>query len=62
MMINPIIYINNRCFILVQHGMGTPSLSILMHELIKLVFYSKCQNVVFLRIGTSGGIGIYIHI
>ena len=42
--------------------MGTPSLSILLHELIKLVFYSKCQNVVFLRIGTSGGIGIYIHI
>lgn len=40
-----------------QHGMGAPSLSILLHELLKLITYAKCTDVVFLRIGTSGGIG-----
>lgn len=29
-----------------------------MHEIIKLVYYAKCTNVVFFRIGTSGGIGV----
>ena len=43
-----------------KHGMGISSLSILLHELIKLVYYAKCKNVVFLRIGTSGGIGLYL--
>ncbi|CAN7979605.1 unnamed protein product [Ixodes pacificus] len=42
----------------VSHGMGAPSLSILMHEILKLVHYADCKNVVFIRIGTSGGIGI----
>lgn len=42
----------------VTHGMGAPSLSILLHELLKLVKYAKCQDVTFLRIGTSGGLGI----
>ncbi|CAN7940145.1 unnamed protein product, partial [Ixodes hexagonus] len=41
-----------------QHGMGAPSMSILMHEILKLVYYADCRDVVFLRIGTSGGIGI----
>jgi len=41
-----------------QHGMGISSLSILLHEIIKLVHYAECQNVVFFRIGTSGGIGV----
>lgn len=42
----------------VTHGMGSPSLSILLHELLKLVKYAQCKDVVFLRIGTSGGLGI----
>jgi uridine phosphorylase len=42
----------------VTHGMGAPSLSILLHELFKLIHYAKCKNVVFLRLGTSGGLGI----
>lgn len=42
----------------VSHGMGAPSLSILMHEILKLVHYADCKNVVFIRVGTSGGIAI----
>ncbi|XP_077484591.1 uridine phosphorylase 1-like [Amblyomma americanum] len=42
----------------VSHGMGTPSLSILMHEIFKLLHYAQCRDVVLLRIGASGGIGI----
>lgn len=38
--------------------MGVPSLSILMHELIKLIHYAKCTNVMFIRVGTCGGIGV----
>ncbi|KAH8310644.1 hypothetical protein KR044_002335 [Drosophila immigrans] len=40
------------------HGIGGPSISILLHELIKIMHYAKCQNPVFFRMGTSGGIGI----
>lgn len=42
----------------VSHGMGAPSLSILIHELIKLVQYAKCDDPVFIRLGTSGGLGL----
>ena len=42
----------------VTHGMGISSLSILLHELFKLVKYAKCCEVTFLRIGTSGGLGL----
>jgi uridine phosphorylase len=42
----------------VNHGMGCPSMSILLHELIKLVNYAGCKDVTFFRIGTSGGIGV----
>ncbi|XP_064471167.1 uridine phosphorylase 2-like [Ornithodoros turicata] len=42
----------------VSHGMGSPSLSILMHEILKLVHYAECKDPVFIRIGTSGGVGI----
>ena len=38
--------------------MGCSSISILLHEVIKLVYYAKCTNVVFFRIGTCGGIGV----
>lgn len=41
-----------------NHGMGMPSLSILLHELIKLLHYSDVGNPIFIRVGTSGGIGV----
>ncbi|XP_023166040.1 uridine phosphorylase 1-like isoform X2 [Drosophila hydei] len=41
-----------------SHGIGGPSISILLHELIKLVYHAKCQDPVFFRLGTSGGIGL----
>ncbi|XP_077993959.1 uridine phosphorylase 1-like [Glandiceps talaboti] len=42
----------------VSHGMGMPSISIMLHEIFKLVYYAKCTDVVFLRIGTCGGLGL----
>ena len=48
--LGPIIFAN--------HGMGCPSLSILLNEIMKLLFYAGCKDVTFFRIGTSGGIGI----
>lgn len=42
----------------VSHGMGAPSLSILLHEMFKLLHYAGCRNVILFRIGTSGGIGV----
>ncbi|XP_053323753.1 uridine phosphorylase 1 isoform X2 [Spea bombifrons] len=42
----------------VSHGMGIPSISIMLHELLKLLHYSKCSNVTIIRIGTSGGVGV----
>ncbi|XP_053121682.1 uridine phosphorylase 1-like isoform X1 [Hemicordylus capensis] len=41
-----------------SHGMGIPSIAIMLHELIKLLYHSKCSNVTIIRIGTSGGIGL----
>ncbi|NWQ89506.1 UPP2 phosphorylase, partial [Burhinus bistriatus] len=42
----------------VSHGMGIPSISIMLHELIKLLHHAKRQDVTITRIGTSGGLGI----
>ncbi|XP_065188731.1 uridine phosphorylase 1-like [Sycon ciliatum] len=42
----------------VNHGMGFSSVSILLHEIIKLLYYAGCDDPVIIRIGTSGGIGI----
>ncbi|KAK7471393.1 hypothetical protein BaRGS_00035945 [Batillaria attramentaria] len=42
----------------VSHGMGSPSLSIIFHEIYKLVHHAGCSDVVFFRIGTSGGLGL----
>ncbi|XP_070494165.1 uridine phosphorylase 1 isoform X1 [Chironomus tepperi] len=42
----------------ISHGMGVPSLGILLHEIIKLMYHAKCKDPVFIRIGTCGGIGI----
>ncbi|XP_058907546.1 uridine phosphorylase 2 [Kogia breviceps] len=42
----------------ISHGMGIPSISIMLHELIKLLYHARCCDVTIIRIGTSGGIGI----
>ncbi len=42
----------------VNHGIGCPSMSILLHELIKLCHYANCKDVTFFRLGTCGGIGV----
>ncbi|XP_045142301.1 uridine phosphorylase 1 isoform X2 [Echinops telfairi] len=42
----------------VSHGMGIPSIAIMLHELIKLLYHARCSNITIIRIGTSGGIGL----
>ena len=42
----------------VSHGMGMPSMSILLHEMTKLLDYAGATDVKFIRIGTSGGVGV----
>lgn len=37
--------------------MGIPSIAIMLHELIKLLYHAQCSGVTVIRIGTSGGIG-----
>lgn len=45
--------------LLVSHGIGTASLSVVLNEVFKLLHYAGCQNdVKFIRIGTSGGLGV----
>ncbi|KAJ2950015.1 hypothetical protein O0L34_g11352 [Tuta absoluta] len=41
----------------ISHGMGIPSIGILLHEVIKLMYHAKVRDPVFFRIGTCGGIG-----
>ncbi|XP_049571146.1 uridine phosphorylase 1 isoform X2 [Orcinus orca] len=40
----------------VSHGMGIPSIAIMLHKLIKLLYHARCSDVTLIRIGTSGGI------
>lgn len=42
----------------ISHGMGVPSLGILLHEMIKLMYHAKCKDPIFIRIGTCGGVGV----
>lgn len=42
----------------VSHGMGVPSITIMLHEMIKLLHYAGARDAIFIRIGTSGGIGV----
>lgn len=42
----------------ISHGMGVPSVSILLHEIIKLMYHAKVKDPIFFRIGTCGGIGL----
>ncbi|PIO56522.1 hypothetical protein TELCIR_22078, partial [Teladorsagia circumcincta] len=38
--------------------MGTPSLSIMLVEALKLLHHAKAKDVKFIRLGTSGGVGV----
>ena len=42
---------------LIQHGMGMPSASILLHEVFKLLHYAGAKDIALFRMGTSGGLG-----
>ncbi|XP_059150239.1 uridine phosphorylase 1-like isoform X1 [Physella acuta] len=42
----------------VNHGIGNPSLSVMLHEVFKLLHKAKCHDVTLIRIGTCGGIGV----
>ncbi|XP_033195930.1 uridine phosphorylase 1 isoform X1 [Bombus vancouverensis nearcticus] len=42
----------------ISHGMGMPSVGILLHEMIKLMYHAKVKDPIFFRIGTCGGIGL----
>ncbi|TMW65933.1 hypothetical protein Poli38472_003698 [Pythium oligandrum] len=44
--------------LIANHGMGVPSVSILLHEVTKLLEYAEAQDVVYIRMGTSGGVGV----
>ncbi|KAK2180534.1 hypothetical protein NP493_439g03023 [Ridgeia piscesae] len=44
--------------LIVSHGMGIPSIQIVLHEIIKLVHHAQCTGVLFFRIGTCGGLGM----
>lgn len=37
--------------------MGVPSITILLHEIIKLLKYAGAVDPVIIRLGTSGGVG-----
>ncbi|ESN93552.1 hypothetical protein HELRODRAFT_88580, partial [Helobdella robusta] len=42
----------------VNHGIGISSSSVVLNEIIKVLYYSNATDVSMFRIGTSGGIGI----
>ncbi|XP_057321210.1 uridine phosphorylase 1 isoform X1 [Microplitis mediator] len=42
----------------ISHGMGIPSVGILLHEVIKLMYHAKVRDPIFIRIGTCGGVGL----
>lgn len=41
-----------------NHGMGVPSVSILLHEVTKLLEYAGAHECTYIRMGTSGGVGV----
>ncbi|KAF1334486.1 Uridine phosphorylase, partial [Globisporangium splendens] len=44
--------------LIANHGMGMPSVSILLHEVTKLLEYAGANDTIYIRMGTSGGIGV----
>ncbi|RUS70616.1 hypothetical protein EGW08_021620 [Elysia chlorotica] len=47
------------CVLPSQHGMGLPSVAIVLHEVFKLLQAAGCSDVTLIRVGTCGGIGDY---
>ncbi|KAI9920893.1 hypothetical protein PsorP6_000966 [Peronosclerospora sorghi] len=41
-----------------NHGIGMPSISILLHEITKLLEYAGVHDATYIRMGTSGGIDV----
>jgi uridine phosphorylase len=44
--------------LMVNHGMGIPSTTILLHEVTKLLSMAGADDPAYIRLGTSGGIGL----
>lgn len=44
-----------------SHGIGCPSISVLLNEIMKLLYHAECRDVTFFRVGTCGGIGTKIE-
>ncbi|KAI8423753.1 hypothetical protein MSG28_012777 [Choristoneura fumiferana] len=42
----------------ISHGIGIPSMSVVLQEVLKLLHYAGSRDPVFFRIGTSGGLGV----
>ncbi|KPJ18578.1 Uridine phosphorylase 1 [Papilio machaon] len=42
----------------VNHGIGISSMTILLQEILKVLYYAKAKNPIIFRIGTSGGLKI----
>jgi uridine phosphorylase len=42
----------------ISHGIGMPSMLIALHEVTKVLHYAGCTDVIYMRVGTSGGIGV----
>ena len=42
-----------------SHGIGCPSISILLNEIMKLLLHAQCKDVTFFRVGTCGGLGLF---
>ncbi|XP_067685550.1 uridine phosphorylase 1-like isoform X2 [Haliotis asinina] len=41
-----------------NHGIGVPSMLVVLHEILKMLHYAGSSEVTFIRIGTCGGIGV----
>jgi len=44
--------------IFAAHGIGMPSISIMLHELTKALEYAQASDFKYIRVGTSGGLGV----
>nr|XP_049706308.1 uridine phosphorylase 1 [Helicoverpa armigera]XP_049706309.1 uridine phosphorylase 1 [Helicoverpa armigera]XP_049706310.1 uridine phosphorylase 1 [Helicoverpa armigera] len=42
----------------ISHGIGIPSMTTLLQEVIKLMAYAKAKDPIFFRVGTCGGLNI----
>lgn len=46
------------CVLCVNHGVGYSSVTIVLHEIVKLLHYARVRDPIIFRIGTSGGIDL----